>query len=89
MAVHVKKVCDRCSEEVGKLWWVGIVCEPLGTYEERRAYHTIQRRQSAEWCEDCVNKMNVLKPLLRAEEEAKAPTIEDIVRAIVKEEQNQ
>jgi hypothetical protein len=90
MATNVTYTCDRCnkSDTKLKLWEVSIGCEPIGDYAYRMQFHTIIKRQKAEWCESCIKEMNIFVPLHRADIEQKGPTIEDIIREIVREENN-
>lgn len=85
--------CDLCGEEPPKridtglpqTWIVSITCKPDDYH--RSQYHLIQREQQAEWCSKCVERMGVRRPLVRADEPPVKPTLESIIREIVREEQ--
>jgi hypothetical protein len=88
MATKVILTCDRCKQTTEKLWEIGITCEPLGDYVYRSQFHVIRKQQKTEWCEPCVKEMDINRPLLRAQTITPSPTIEDMIREIVRSEQN-
>lgn len=90
--IETKYTCDRCKQpqqsrvESGgypPLWTVGIFCEPI---DSSSRYHPM-RYQQAEWCNKCVTELKVMRPLIAADTPTPAPTIEDIIRGIVQQEQ--
>lgn len=92
--INVTYKCDRCGEgqesrvESGgfpPLWEISILCEPIDSHVR---YHPL-KRQSAQWCNSCVEKMQVIRPLIAADAPTPAPTIEDIIRDLVKQEQSE
>jgi hypothetical protein len=90
MVTIVSRKCDRCKKEVAaedNLWEVAITCEPLGIYQHRSQFHHKAKNQQSEWCDPCVKEMGVTRPLYRSPEEVKPLTIEDIIREIIREEQ--
>lgn len=86
-------ICDRCGKEPPRrldtglppTWIVAITCDPNEGHYNR--YHHIQKQQQAEWCSNCVEEMGVRTPLIRVDEEPQKPTLESIIREIVREEQ--
>ena len=93
MTVTVTCKCDRCDEVQQSrldsggftpLWNIAITCEPIDL-RDKYVYST--RHQSAQWCNKCVEGMGVRRPLIAADVENKPPTLEDIIRDIVRQEQ--
>lgn len=93
MTTTVIYICDRCKQEAKSrhdnggyppLWMVSILCEPI---DHRSQYHSPNKYQTAELCPACVAALGIMKPLLRAETDPPAPTLDDMIRAIVREEQ--
>lgn len=93
MTTQVIYTCDRCKKPAADrhenggyppLWVVSLTCEPI---DHRSQYGTPSRYQTAELCPTCVDELRIMKPLLRAESEEKPPTLDDMIRAIVREEQ--
>ena len=86
MATIVTRTCDRCKKDVPQseqLWDVAITCEAQGLY--RASFHTPTKQQKAEWCRLCVDEMDVMVGLLRADSPPPKYTFEDLVREIVEE----
>lgn len=92
MTTQVIYTCDRCQKPAASrhenggfppLWIVSIHCEPI---DHRSQYHRPATYQTAELCPPCVDELRIMKPLLAAEAEQKAPTLDDMVRAIIREE---
>lgn len=87
MPIMTKYVCDRCKAEQNtgeQMWHLGIVC----THDGHTSYHgSTTPRHTVLWCRKCVEEIGVILPMvLRAEGvEAPQPTIEDMIRAIVKQ----
>ena len=90
--IETTYICDRCKQSqqprvlnggYPPLWKIGIICEPID-YPDR--YHPMKRQQT-EWCRKCVDELHVMMPLIAADTPTPAPTIEDIIRNIVQQEQ--
>lgn len=84
--------CDLCGEfpkgrlENGgypPLWEISIVRRPIDALSR---YHEPTNLPSAEWCQDCMDKMQIPRPIIIADVKPDAPTLEQIVRKIVQEE---
>lgn len=81
--------CDRCGEKVEHLVEVG-----AGARQQTYAYNysplsiTHQLYQhTAEWCDTCCIKWGILKPVdATTEIIVLAPTLEDFLREIIREE---
>lgn len=92
MTTEIIYTCDRCKNPAQTrhenggfppLWVVSIICEPI---DYRAQYTTPSRHQTAELCPACVAELRIMKPLLRAETQEKAPTLDDMIRAIIRDE---
>ena len=92
MTTAIIYTCDRCgvhpkgrNENGGQppLWIVTIGCAPI---DNQREYLGMVHQQRAEFCNTCLVELSIKKPLLRAETKEKPPSIEDMIRAIVREE---
>lgn len=95
MATAVIYTCDRCQKPAKSrhenggfppLWVVSIICQPIDSMDR---YITPMTHQKAEICPDCVDELRIRKPLLHGEAEEKAPTLDDMIRAIVREERGE
>jgi len=89
MGTQVTFTCDRCKKVLASedaLWEVALTCESRNGY--RSHYFTPTKQQKAEWCRPCVDEMGVFVGLIRAETPEQPPTIENIIREIVREEQS-
>lgn len=95
MTTTVIYTCDICQQpQKGRhenggfppLWTVTIGCRPI---DHQSQYHGTIHEQGAEMCTECLDRLGIRKPLLRAEGEQKAPTLEDMIRAIVREAQQE
>lgn len=93
MTTEIIYTCDRCKQPAKSrhdnggyppLWVVSLICEPI---DHRVQYTTPSRYQTAELCPACVDALGIMKPFLRGEAEQKAPTLDDMIRAIVRDEQ--
>lgn len=93
MTTAIIYTCDRCQKPAKSrhdnggyppLWVISLICEPI---DHRAQYTTPSRYQTTEMCRDCVDELGIMTPLLRGETEEKAPTIDDMVRAIVRDTQ--
>jgi len=93
MTTTIAYTCDICKQAAKSrhenggyppLWIVSITCMPI---DERHQYIEPTRYQHTEMCNDCVKRLGIHKPLLAADIEAKPPTIEDMIREIVRSEQ--
>jgi hypothetical protein len=81
--------CDRCKKEVDKLYEVGAGArsEYSGQYHpggrEYRVYQLL-----AEWCLKCCIEMHIVQPVKGSDAKplATPPTLEDMIREIVREE---
>jgi len=89
MAIEMKYICDRCKasqDTAEQMWDVAITCEANNLY--RGQYYAPTKQQQAMWCRKCVDAVGVMAPMiLRAESQPVKSTIEDMIRAIVREEQ--
>ncbi|MDI6785084.1 MAG: hypothetical protein QMD92_00085 [bacterium] len=80
--------CDRCKKRVANLYEVGAglrhYCTP--TYPTAETYEVYQL--VAEWCLDCCIEVGFTRPVKssKAAPLDPEPTLEDIIRKIVKEE---
>lgn len=85
MAVKTTYTCDLCGhtqDDSNQMWWVGV------SIDQNR--HTSQRYAKMDqlWCRACALKRHLL-PFSDEKQKAKAPpppTLEDLVREIVREE---
>lgn len=93
MTTTIIYTCDRCQKPAKSrlenggdppLWAVFIVCEPI---DHRAQYTTPSKYQTRDMCQDCVDKLGIMTPLLRGEVATAAPTIDDMVRAIIRDTQ--
>lgn len=93
MTTTIIYTCDRCQKPAKSrhenggyppLWIVAITCEPI---DHRSQYVTPTKYQASELCPDCVEELGIMKPLLRGEAEQRAPTLDDMVRAIIRDVQ--
>lgn len=93
MTTEIVYTCDRCKKPAASrhenggfppLWVVSIHCAPIDSMDR---YHK-SAYQKAELCPPCVDELRIMKPLLAADVEQPAPTLDDMVRAIVREEQS-
>ena len=81
--------CDRCGTE-GKNEETVLFDVILGTTTTSYAYSAIKvvpryREWKKEWCEKCCDEFHLLKKA-EPQEESPLPTLEDMVREIVREE---
>ena len=83
--------CDKCGhsqerpQSPKQLWDVGIGIEALGT----GSYHSISSRLAHKqiWCRSCIIKSGLFPPSHIDKEKAPTPpTLEDMIREIMKEE---
>lgn len=85
--IITKYVCDRCGHEQDtdeQMWAVGIMCD----YRLSNSYARADVKHKAMWCRTCTDTLNltpVQKAAIDAPEPA-PPSIEDILREIVREE---
>lgn len=91
MGIVIKYVCDRCNasqDDPEQMWTVGIAIEHRGGERYLSVGHA---RHKCLWCRKCCEAVGIIGGLLIAAdwEEAKPPTMEDMIRDIVKEVQNE
>ena len=87
--IEIIRTCDKCNEVVPakeQLWNIGIVkaCHP-STLHNRYADDLLR----AQWCRPCMVKAGLLgtnDEIKALEQPPTAPTLEDIIREIVREE---
>jgi len=97
MPVITKYVCDRCDKErLGRhengghppLFHIQVTCEPIDQHKGQ--YYIPTKWLQAYWCAPCVEQVGVTRPtILRAESDPKSPTLEDLVREIVRQEREE
>jgi len=80
MASKTTYTCDRCKQESDVYGWLNTISVSITRYPQ----HT------AEWCDDCVIALGVVLPSTlgrgHAQAPQPAPTIEDMIREIVRSE---
>lgn len=79
-------ICDRCDRSQVKsdqIWNVAIVIRPYGAYIDPSAHKHL-------WCRRCVDEVGLLLPPapvpVKADTTPTTPTLEDMIRAIVRNE---
>ena len=87
MPIVTTYTCDRCKHSqttCEQMWTLGIYLTSANC-----TYHTAYETptKSVLWCRACVESIGLLCPTGKpAEQPAPAPTIEDMIRAIAREE---
>lgn len=83
--------CDKCGKDCSegktwedRLWLVQINTAPVG--EHGLSYHPQHSGISADWCQECLTKAGIGTHVIAAPEGTKLPTMEDLIKAIVKNE---
>lgn len=84
MAVEIKYVCDKCGHTQAtddQMWSIGIaIVWARGTLSDSN----LNKKQL--WCRACIEKLGLLPPKPPAVKPDPAPTLEDMIREIVREE---
>jgi hypothetical protein len=92
MTIKTTYICDRCGKaqpprietSQAPLYRLTLLCEAID--EARSHYRYIPSEQEAEWCVDCLTELKVKRPLLHGGGAEQPPTLEQIVRDIVRSE---
>ena len=87
--IKTEYVCDRCGKTAPPrietsqppLWQISVRCEPIDSHNK---YCPTQ--QEAQWCNACVEELKVKRPLIYGGGEPEPPTLEAIIRDIVRSE---
>lgn len=89
MGIKTEYVCDNCGHTQNtseQMWEVGIACRHLdGVGAPGWERHAVKQK-NALWCRECVLKAGILvqpRPIKYTESE---PTLEDLIREIVRQE---
>jgi hypothetical protein len=85
MAVEIKYVCDKChkSQETSEqMWEIAIAYNHYG-YNA----HIGNRYHQQLWCRDCMTSVaGFFEPVKKDAPPSPAPTLEDIIRELIREE---
>ncbi len=87
MGVEITYRCDRCNEvkEQADCWRVQVQVRCASS----AVSHFDNNGQQKLWCRSCCITVGIFMPLIRPDMEAPKPTIEDVVRDIVREVQQE
>ena len=83
--IETKYICDRCKAEqptAEQFWKVGIQVHTINS--QPRPYDT---GPTAQWCRECVEDMGILPTFKEGKVVDPKPTLEDMIREIVREEE--
>ena len=87
--IKTEYICDRCAKPQPPhiatshppLWQISVKCEPIDSHDR---YCPTQ--QEAQWCNACVEELKVKRPLIYGGSPPGPPTLEAVIRDIVRSE---